>query len=62
MSLECGECERDVRGGHDDECSRAMKCDACGTVVSRKHVTRLGAADGILRVCKCGKDRVYEDD
>lgn len=22
MSLECSECERDLRGGHDPECSR----------------------------------------
>ena len=22
MSLECGECEHDLRGGHDEECSR----------------------------------------
>lgn len=22
MSLECGECERDLRGGHDRSCSR----------------------------------------
>lgn len=22
MSVECGECEHDLRGGHDDQCSR----------------------------------------
>lgn len=22
MSIECGECERDLRGGHDPSCSR----------------------------------------
>ena len=22
MSIECGECERDLRGGHDEGCSR----------------------------------------
>jgi hypothetical protein len=22
MSIECGECERDLRGGHDESCSR----------------------------------------
>lgn len=25
MSLECGECERDLRGGHAEWCSRARK-------------------------------------
>ena len=24
MSIECGECERDLRGGHDPSCSRYM--------------------------------------
>lgn len=30
MSLECSECERDLRGGHDKRCSRYVKpCDEC---------------------------------
>lgn len=30
MSLECSECERDLRGGHDEGCSRYVKpCDEC---------------------------------
>jgi len=30
MSIECRECERDLRGGHDEECSRYVKpCDVC---------------------------------
>ncbi len=33
MSLECGECERDLRGGHDSTCSRYARylCPACDT-------------------------------
>lgn len=31
MSLECSECERDLRGGHDPECSRFVPCPACGS-------------------------------
>jgi hypothetical protein len=31
MSLECSECERDLRGGHDPTCSRYRQpCDSCG--------------------------------
>jgi hypothetical protein len=31
MSLECSECERDLRGGHDPTCSRyRQSCDSCG--------------------------------
>lgn len=30
MSLECSECEHDLRGGHDESCSRYRKpCDIC---------------------------------
>ena len=30
MSIECGECEHDLRGGHDPSCSRYVKpCDEC---------------------------------
>lgn len=25
MSIECGECERDLRGGHADDCSRKLR-------------------------------------
>ena len=28
MSLECSECERDLRGGHDPSCSRYVKANA----------------------------------
>ena len=32
MSLECSECERDLRGGHDPSCSRYRKpCEDCRT-------------------------------
>lgn len=27
MSIECGECERDLRGGHDPACSRYRASD-----------------------------------
>ena len=27
MSIECGECERDLRGGHDPSCSRYISDD-----------------------------------
>ena len=30
MSIECSECERDLRGGHDESCSRYVRpCDQC---------------------------------
>jgi hypothetical protein len=29
MSLECSECERDLRSGHDPSCSRYVRCK-CG--------------------------------
>ena len=30
MSLECSECERDLRGEHDESCSRYIKpCKEC---------------------------------
>jgi hypothetical protein len=29
MSIECAECERDLRGGHDPSCSRHRYC-TCG--------------------------------
>lgn len=33
MSLECSECERDLRGGHDEDCSRYVPliCPKCGS-------------------------------
>ena len=33
MSIECSECERDLRGGHDKSCSRydkSTECPNCG--------------------------------
>ncbi len=30
MSVECSECERDARGGHDPTCSRCAHCSTCG--------------------------------
>ena len=54
MSIECGECERDLRGGHDDTCSRAWKCPECKTAVSRKNVPKEKRAV-IEHVCQCGK-------
>lgn len=33
MSLECGECERDLRGPHNKDCSRYREefiCERCG--------------------------------
>lgn len=62
MSIECGECEHDLCDGHADDCSRAKKCDECGTVVSRTNVTEDGRAEGLARVCKCGKCRAWEDE
>lgn len=29
MSIECGECERDLRGGHDPSCSRYVPPPVC---------------------------------
>jgi hypothetical protein len=62
VSIECGECEHDLRGGHDDACSRAKKCDACGTVVSWRNVTPDGRREGLARICQCGNCRVWEDE
>lgn len=33
MSLECSECERDLRGGHAEDCSRYLPiiCPECGS-------------------------------
>lgn len=33
MSLECAECEHDVRGGHDEECSRYTFAPKVGQLV-----------------------------
>jgi hypothetical protein len=48
MSLECSECERDLRGVHGEECSRA-DC-VCGHL-RRAHYGRLL----ICRKCICKK-------
>jgi hypothetical protein len=61
MSIECGECEHDLRGGHADDCSRAPKRKRCRTVVSRSNLTPAERRDGIwLSRCKCGAQRVEE--
>ena len=59
MSIECGECEHDLRGGHADDCSRAPKCKMCKTVVSYKNLTKKERREGIWsRRCECGAERV----
>jgi hypothetical protein len=62
MSIECAECERDVRGGHDDECSRASRCTRCDTVVSAKNVSPTWRRQGMTRVCVCGATAAWEDE
>ena len=61
MSIECGECERDLRGGHDPSCSRyeaeverriteavAAEREACAKLAaSMIGVTRHGIAAAI---------------
>jgi hypothetical protein len=32
MSIECGECERDLRGGHAEGCSRKARSEAIGAI------------------------------
>jgi len=50
MSIECGECEHDLRGPHDPSCSRYKpppKCPECGD--------RLKDGDGYLYCLKHGE-------
>lgn len=61
MSIECGECERDLRGGHDDDCSRAQKCPECKTVVTWKNCTPAERLVSTVRKCKCGKTAHEEE-
>ena len=30
MTIECGECEHDLRTGHEEDCSRCPRCPGCG--------------------------------
>lgn len=50
MSIECGECEHDLRGGHDEHCSRAM-C-TCGHKRS-EHVSFVETVGECMHVCPC---------
>ncbi len=34
MSLECGECERDLRGPHAPDCSYCGYCPVCGAAMT----------------------------
>lgn len=43
MSLECGECERDLRGGHDPSCSRYVKHDPSCAFLLRESDCTCGA-------------------
>jgi hypothetical protein len=62
MSLECGECEHDLRGGHADDCSRAQKCLICRGVVSRLLVSDPERRRGMARRCQCGQTVQWEDE
>jgi hypothetical protein len=42
MSIECSECERDLRGGHDPACSRYSPCPLCNGTGKRIIVWPLG--------------------
>lgn len=57
MSIECRECEADMLGPHDDSCSRAQRCDACGSVVSHENVKSALRLMGYVAQCVCGKTK-----
>jgi hypothetical protein len=50
MSLECAICERDLRGGHDEDCPRYRVRPLC------KCGHRIGQHDeeGMCMACRCG--------
>lgn len=61
MSLECSECERDLRGGHDPGCSRykpskldehLKTCPMCFT----------NCETGYLELCSVGESLEAEDE
>jgi hypothetical protein len=59
MSSECGECERDLRGGHDDACSKAPKCKHCKAVVSRANLSDEQLRGGFVdAICPCGRTEI----
>ena len=50
MSIECGECERDLRGEHDIGCSRytpPTKCKRC------PHLSDKHDEEGFCTECNC---------
>ena len=65
MSYECSECEHDLRGGHDSECSRYRDprdsvCEAASDYIlslSNAEFAKLnGGSDALL---KCLRDAVF---
>ena len=54
MGMECGECEHDLRGGHDPSCSRYRPPEhyarrACYQFCSRGNF--LDAENGVVSIC-----------
>lgn len=67
MSLECSECESDLRSGHADGCSR-RRCE-CGHALKDHAGMFVGCCavdleDGELAPCDCAAftPKKYEDD
>jgi len=48
MSIECSECERDLRGGHDPSCSRYKKM-----ICSCGHLSEAHDEEGCCWECDC---------
>ena len=48
MSLECAECERDLRGGHDDDCVLLMYQEFLKWHGKRKRLHVADAADAFI--------------
>lgn len=60
MSIECGECERDLRGGHDETCSRHPKNVAANDTKPAGAQSRAGEAGANLTDVLCAfRDITY---
>lgn len=62
MSMECSECARDTRAGHEVTCSKAPRCHECKSVVSHKNLSDTEWGRGIWSArCICGKVKIEEE-
>jgi hypothetical protein len=69
MSLECGECERDLRGRHDESCSRyrspyRVRCPEHGFVylTPQNYSAQLSRADDCWRCPICLSYAHWDDE